>query len=982
MKNSLKKILLLTLLFSTGSVVHSQESLPLIQDVVNEKASVYSLTEEDTQSWEITNSHEDQKSGISFYYLTQKHGDLFLHNAISVVAIKNQKAFLTSNGFVPNLAQKVETRTATISAKDAILSGVKSLGLEFSGEIKQREKKNINHYLFDAEGVSKEEINVRLKLFQINEEIVRAVWDLDIYQLDRKHWWHIRIDAQTGELLDKADWVSQCDVGPGSTSHAGHNHTEGEFTPSGTSRQGAGYNVFAIPVESPNHGPRSLVVNPADPIASPYGWHDVDGIAGPEFITTRGNNVHAYEDHGDNDYPGYAPDGGSTLNFNFPLDFNQHPHINVDAAITNLFYMNNIMHDVWYQYGFDEASGNFQQNNYGKGGLDDDYVVAEAQDGGGMNNANFGTPPDGYNPYMQMYLWSLPSQDLVTVNSPNSISGIYAGLTAAFGPPVTSTPITANLVLYEDNSSNPLEACQPAINTIALNGKIAVVRRGTCGFVDKVQNAENAGAIAVIVINNTAGGPSVMGGTDPGIGIPSVMISMADGAILVAELELGIPVNVTIQENYTTNPLDSDFDNGIVAHEYGHGISNRLTGGADEVSCLQNDEQMGEGWSDWFGLMVTIQPGDQGTDARGKATYSNGEPASGGGIRPLPYSTDFDVNFITYQHTNDEANITQPHGVGFVWASMLWDLTWALVDEYGMDYDVYYGAGGNNMAMHLVINGLKLQGCDPGFIDGRDAILLADELLYNGVNKCLIWGVFANRGLGYSADQGSPYSRTDQTEAFDLPPGIGAQNTTETISSCGTYIWPANNQSYTSSGVYTETINYPSGCVGNLTLDLTIQDIDPVVTLDFNEVTIVSLPGYSAYQWIDCDNGFGVIPGANNSSYTATSNGTYAVVINDGTCSDTSECITINKVNLFEEVKNTLKIYPNPTNGMVNIDFLESFDQSTIRVYDMTGKLVQEFKLKNKEQFQFLLNGGSGVYTVEIQTDSGVVQRQKLTKLN
>ncbi len=64
-------------------------------------------------------------------------------------------------------------------------------------------------------------------------------------------------------------------------------------------------------------------------------------------------------------------------------------------AITNLFYMNNMMHDIWYQYGFDEASGNFQENNYSNGGLVGDSVFADAQDGGGLNNANFGTPPDG-----------------------------------------------------------------------------------------------------------------------------------------------------------------------------------------------------------------------------------------------------------------------------------------------------------------------------------------------------------------------------------------------------------------------------------------------------------------------------------------------------------------------------------------------------------------------------------------------------------
>ena len=93
---------------------------------------------------------------------------------------------------------------------------------------------------------------------------------------------------------------------------------------------------------------------------------------------------------------------------------------------------------------------------------------------------------------------------------------------------------------------------------------------------------------------------------------------------------------------------DGDFDNGIIAHEYGHGISIRIAGGPSTSSCLSNAEQMGEGWSDWFGLMLTMEPGDQGSDVRGIGTYSLGQATTGGGIRPAPYSTDFGVNSYTY----------------------------------------------------------------------------------------------------------------------------------------------------------------------------------------------------------------------------------------------------------------------------------------------------------------------------------------------
>ena len=137
--------------------------------------------------------------------------------------------------------------------------------------------------------------------------------------------------------------------------------------------------------------------------ASPEGWHS-DGTT--HYTNTRGNNVYAYEDTNAVNAPGLSPDGGASRNFNFPFSILGTSAANQNAAITNLFYLNNRIHDVFYQFGFTESARNFQQNNFGKGGLDDDSVFAEAQDGGGLNNANFASPPDNYNPTMQMYLWS------------------------------------------------------------------------------------------------------------------------------------------------------------------------------------------------------------------------------------------------------------------------------------------------------------------------------------------------------------------------------------------------------------------------------------------------------------------------------------------------------------------------------------------------------------------------------------------------
>ncbi len=123
----------------------------------------------------------------------------------------------------------------------------------------------------------------------------------------------------------------------------------------------------------------------------------------------------------------------------------------------------------------------------------------------------------------------------------------------------------------------------------------------------------------------------------------------------------------------------------------------------------------------------------------------------------------------SYTYDDTDGNVSVPHGVGFVWATMLWEMTWDLIEEYGFDSDLYTGTGGNNIAMQLVLDGLKLQPCGPGFVTGRDAILEADMLANDGANQCLIWNAFARRGLGLNASQGSANSLNDQLEAFDVP---------------------------------------------------------------------------------------------------------------------------------------------------------------------------------------------------------------------
>jgi hypothetical protein len=209
---------------------------------------------------------------------------------------------------------------------------------------------------------------------------------------------------------------------------------------------------------------------------------------------------------------------------------------------------------------------------------------------------------------------------------------------------------------------------------------------------------------------------------------------------------------------------------------------------------LANEERAGEGWSDFYALVLTATADQVGTDAVGVGTYASFEPIDGPGIRPFPYSTDMAVNPFTFGDIGGQAI---PHGVGSVWCTMLWDLYWAFVERDGFDPDLYNGTGGNITALQLVTEGMKMQPCSPGFVDARDGILAAD----NGANTCLIWSVFARRGLGVSASQGDSNIVGDEIEAFDVPASCDCIAGSISDQPESTYVCPGDTAIFTVTAV-------------------------------------------------------------------------------------------------------------------------------------------------------------------------------------
>lgn len=759
------KIFFLSLALLLNIGVCAQKPLDIGKEYIQTHLDDWELERMDIAEIRVSNQYTSEHNGVTHIYLVQQANGIDVNNAMINLSILNGRVIFANSRFVTNLRSKIQVKQPQISGADAILSVALHLKMKDITASKLKETLSKHTFLYEGGAISQRDIKAQLK-YVVMEGKVRLAWALDIDVPNHPDYWSIKVDALNAEILSQHNYTVYCNHTHHSNGSCREDtptfHPSLLNTPNGLFST---YNVFPVPIESPIHGERALVENPADIFASPYGWHDIDGVPGPEYTITRGNNVHAYPDTmNTNESTGIEPDGGEQLLFDFPFQQGIEPDSFVDFATTQLFYMNNVMHDFAYSYGFTEAAGNFQQNNYGNGGSEEDPVIANAQDGGGSNNANFGTPADGGSGFMQMYTWS--RNGLLNVTAPLSLAGIYETRTASFGLPISDTVfIAGEVVIADDGSGSSTLACNEIQND--LTGKIALIDRGECFFSTKVYHAELAGAVAAIICNYDGGEfRGMSAGSEDTITIPAIMLQYNDCLRLREVAGQQLTVEIAVPDDGGPSAIDGTLDNGIIAHEYGHGISNRLTGGATNTECLSNTEQMGEGWSDFFSLITTVQAGDEASKKRGIGSYVKEQEVDGAGIRQYPYSNSMDINPQTYADIIGVGT----HARGEVWAVMLWDLYWAMSDKYGWSENLYHGDGGNNKAIQLVMDGMTLQACMPGFVDGRDAILAADRILYDGENQCLIWEVFARRGLGWKAQQGNSDDNKDGIEDFEQMP--------------------------------------------------------------------------------------------------------------------------------------------------------------------------------------------------------------------
>ena len=730
----------------------------LALQLVRDNSTAIGLAASDVDNSIVSGTYVVPGSDLRMVYLQQSYQGIPVYNRLHVLAFRNGKAVSVAGERIAAIEQKTGSGNSrpAVDAVQAVRTALADVSVappqSFAPVSITREGRK---YEFTGLGISSEKVFSELLWFPMQDGEVRLVWQVFVAPLNNSSYWLIRVDAKTNEVVDKEDMTISCNwgdpqhdnehkSGPVSITNTGNGtaafvakremkQVSWQYRPLVINT--ASYRVIRYPAESPIHpgGAPQLVTDPwtmSPGNATTHGWH-FDGFV--HYDSTRGNNAFAYEDRDANNQPGYAglsstPQPG--LTFNFVPDFSLEPVVRTPAPnqqfnTTNLFYWNNLMHDLSYLYGFTETARNYQNDNMGRGGVGNDYVLAEAQDGSGVNNANFSSGIEGTRGRMQMYLWTAPTPD-----------------------------------------------------------------------------------------------------------------------------------------------RDGDVDNGIIAHEYGHGISNRMTGTG--AGCLSVVEQMGEGWSDYYALMIThdwatATPTQGFNNPRGIGTYALNQPITGQGIRQYRYTTNMAVNPLTYANL---PGVAVPHGVGTIWCTALWDMTWYIIQQAGINPNLFNpaGAGGNSVALKLVQEGLRLQPCNPGFIDGRNAILKADTLFFGAQYSCAIWEAFARRGMGIGASQGSPAVRGDETISFvNAAPNITQQpqnatvcsgsNHTFSITATGmgvTYQWQVSTDggatynnisgataaSYTLTGVTLAMNNNRYRCIAS--------GCTPAVTSNAATLTVVSSPAITS----------------------------------------------------------------------------------------------------------------------------------------
>ena len=376
---------------------------------LNNNADLLRLAGDEVAALQVARRYQDAHNGLTHLWLQQQidgievfQGDLAFHLARTgeIVALSGEA--------LPQIATLANARKPRLSALEALRLAATDAEAELSDTLNLKEQPSgvEQKQSFDKASGFGRDVEARLVYFPLTHEQVRLAWQFTLWMQETSDVYLTLIDAEKGTVLFRYN-LTCYDENP--------LKPHGQVFTKDSPFYSLPYTTSTPPATPREDVPfRATSFNGAEifPVSDPH----YDWWAGKPANNLITNNVDAHLDRdatpNQPDLPRLeAPDG----NFNFPLDFTKQP-TDADyqkAVQVNLFYWVNRYHDILYQYGFTEAAGNYQTDNFGRGGRAADAVQADAQDGSGTNNANFSAPPDGTAGRVQMYIFTAtnPNRD-------------------------------------------------------------------------------------------------------------------------------------------------------------------------------------------------------------------------------------------------------------------------------------------------------------------------------------------------------------------------------------------------------------------------------------------------------------------------------------------------------------------------------------------------------------------------------------------
>ncbi|MCP3164499.1 M36 family metallopeptidase [Myxococcus qinghaiensis] len=738
---------------------------------LEQQASLYGLSAADLESVYVHRVHDSGRGGIIVFF-RQRVGGLEVANTELKVLLGRDLELVALTGNLRGGVAQQAVADFTFPASEAVLRALGDVhGLSLVGEVQAL---GLSHEedasRFDlAPGGAIQRAGLRLVTparvtrlyFPVGGRLVPAyaVDHLSVRAGDERPHGQVHVlHAGSGEVLLREDRVASDAYSYRVWAHADGTPADNpqvDFSPHPTGRPEDPEPGFAtsrrVTVEGRTH-PGTGRVDPWLPSGAEATW---------------GNNVRAYADHFDPD--GYT-DGqdrraqvtAGTRDFPHVYDSGAGPMSSVEqvsASVVQLFYTTNWLHDYFYDSGFTEAAGNAQDVNRGPGGLGGDPVLAEAQNRGpdpqARNLALAYVPRDGMSPRLEFSLWQTAEERAFTASGTRYETG-----KAEFGAQRIDEA-DRPLIVASDGTGTASDACEPLQNDVT--GAIVLADRGSCIYELKAVNAEAAQAAGLIVINNVPGDPPPeMTDVDATLttGLPVLSVSYEAGQALKDLLTRGSVTGTMLRVPHPER--DSSLDNTIVAHEWGHILSQRLITPCSTPQC----RALGEGWSDFLALHLMVREEDNasGTYAiGGHAAQLSGQSAYFG-VRRTPYSRDFARNAFQLRHLSNAAGLpaqdflrdnglenSQIHNAGEVWASMLFEAYQALLDEtrQGTPRIATFAEARRRMADYAVA-GMMLTPGNATLTEQRDALLLA-AATRDTLDMQVLARAFARRGAGTCA---------------------------------------------------------------------------------------------------------------------------------------------------------------------------------------------------------------------------------------